>query len=84
MPTGTIFVDFAGTRQEAIDYARENGLHVPFRGKILACTGLPMVSLPFKNYQVAEEASKKLTELGWDRDSQEWPYHKIPGYRPRK
>lgn len=64
---GRIAVDFAGTREEAIEFARKNGLHVSASNPKLE---LPQLTLPFTSIAKRKAASAKFTELGWDEGSQ--------------
>jgi hypothetical protein len=65
---GTILAEFAGTRDEARAYARENGIGYA-QNKGLSVNGLPIISIPFKSSAEYANAIARFEALGWDRDS---------------
>lgn len=65
---GSVMVEFAGSRKEAKEYAKENGVkHAQNKG--CEPNGNPYLSLWCKNSEEFEAAIKKFDSLGWDRDS---------------
>lgn len=69
----SIVVDFAGTRAEAVAYAREHGFKAPQNylfGQAKRANGCAVLSLPYKNASERLAAIQKFEEHGWDTGSQ--------------
>jgi hypothetical protein len=69
---GTIFADFAGSREECRAFAAEHGFKAPQntpRRESLEANGCECLSFPFKNEEQFVMGIELFAKHGWDRDS---------------
>ena len=66
--TTSIVAEFAGTKDEARAFAKENGLNFA-QVKGTKPNGLPYVSLTIQRVEDVPAAIEKFNALGWDRHS---------------